>query len=298
MIGGVIDYPGNARAIRLLGALPVLVDCLPGRWTLDPDRVLAAATPRTAAVIVSHLYGEIAEITAIRELCDRRGWWLIEDVCQMPGAEVAGRPLGTFGHIAAWSFGGSKPLTAGCGGAATTTDDRLAQRLAAHCDRPSDAFPLSPLQAAVLIPQWRRLAAWGARQHERLERLVANVAAATPGWTWPTVAPAAVRRVHYKVPVQFSSESLEPLTERMVRMLDLADSFGIPAGEPFRLPGKLAPSRGRVESVEEARRMTQRTWLLDHRVLEGTDRDLERLTHWLIRLHDATFERSPKGSER
>src|SRR5690606_13766004 len=83
-----LDYPGNVRAVRLLGAQPVLVDSVPGGWTIDPEAVVAAGTERTTAIIASHLYGEIAAVAALREICDRRGWMLIEDVCQMPGGKL------------------------------------------------------------------------------------------------------------------------------------------------------------------------------------------------------------------
>ena len=285
VICGVVDYPGNARAIRLLGALPVMVDVLPNRWTIDPQQIEAAATSQTAAVVVSHLYGEVAEVVAIRELCDRHGWSLIEDACQTPGASLAGKPVGTFGHIATWSFGGSKPLTAGCGGAVTTDDDRLAQRLAAFCDRPSDAFPLSPLQAAVLVPQWHRLNDWVGQQNERLASLIAQIAGATPDWAWPEAAPG-VRKTHYKVPVRLVNGSDDEAHARVARLVDRAIGVGIPAGEPFRLPGRLAPSRGRIESADEARRMVARSWLLDHRALGGDARKLEELARCLIELHD------------
>jgi|GEM_PF-3858071 len=183
VICSVLDYPGNARAVRLLGALPVLVDTLPDRWTIDPAAVERAATSRTVAVLVSHLYGEIAELPALTALCQRQGWALIEDVCQVPGASLDGKLVGTFGNIAAWSFGGSKPLTAGCGGAVTTQDDLLAQRLAAYCDRPSHAYPLSPLQSAVLIPQWQRLSQWVEVQNTNLARLIESLAERTPTWS-------------------------------------------------------------------------------------------------------------------
>lgn len=288
VICGVLDYPGNARAVRLLGALPVLVDTLPDRWTIDPAAVARAGTSRTAAVLVSHLYGEIAELPELVTLCQRQGWALIEDVCQVPGASLGGKPVGTFGKVAAWSFGGSKPLTAGCGGAVTTDDDLLAQRLAAYCDRPSHAYPLSPLQSAVLIPQWQRLPQWVESQNSSLASLIESLRERTPEWIWPLPRSANPRRVHYKLPIRLAAESPLASGKRVAGLIEQANRRGIPAGEPFRIPGKLAPSRGRIVSSAEATAITARTWLIDHRILAGSPENLDELAEKLIELHDAT----------
>lgn len=281
------DYPGNARAVRLLGAIPVLVDNSPSRWTIDPDAVLAAATPRTVAVIASHLYGEIAPVDQLRKLCDHHGWILLEDVCQMPGGRIGDKPLGTFGHVAAWSFGGSKPLTAGCGGAITTNDDRFAQRLASHADRPSDAYPLSPLQAAALLPQWSSLVKLCQSQNQKLSRLIASVADQTPGWAFPATATAATDGhwpMFYKIPVTIDP-SLVDAGMTPDRIIEQATALNIPVGQPFRIPGRLAPSRGRVVSTQHARQIAAHSWLIDHRVLAADDEGIDHLANVLIDLY-------------
>jgi dTDP-4-amino-4,6-dideoxygalactose transaminase len=287
----VLDYPGNARAVRLLGGLPVMVDSAAGRWTIDADAVLAAATPQTVAVIATHLYGEIAPVNRLRELCDAHRWTLIEDVCQMPGGRLAGRPLGTFGHVAAWSFGGSKPLTAGCGGAITTDDDRIAQRLASHADRPSDAFPLSPLQAAVLIPQWNSLATQVSDQNARLGRLVDRVQETTPQWCWPTRDdPVHSMPIYYKVPIRVRAETVARRPGGVQHLVRAANEKGLPAGEPFRIPGRLAASRGRVVSAENATEIASQSWLVDHRVLAGDDASIDSLAEVLYRLYRDAYD--------
>lgn len=287
-----LDYPGNVRAVRLLGAEPVLVDCLPGGWTIDPEAVVAAGTPRTVAVIASHLYGEIAEVATLRDLCDRRGWLLIEDVCQMPGGQLNGRPLGTFGHVAAWSFGGSKPLTAGCGGAITTDDDRIAQRLATHCDRPSDAYPLSPLQATVLGPQWKRLPEFAVRQRARWMRLQAACRSHTPCWQWPILSDPYHQPVFYKLPIILAggpgSESTAA-SDSLPQLLGAAQDAGVPASEAFRIPRTSARFRGRILSTVQAQAIAARLWLIDHRVLAGEDADVDQLAAVLIELHQRLY---------
>jgi dTDP-4-amino-4,6-dideoxygalactose transaminase len=283
----VFDYPGNARAVRLLGCVPVLVDNLPAQWTIDPNAVLAASSPRTIAVIASHLYGQIADVQLLREICDSRGWILLEDVCQMPGGRIADRPLGTFGHLSAWSFGGSKPLTAGCGGAITTNDDRIAQRLAAYADRPSDAYPLSPLQAAALLPQWASLADLARSQNQKLTRLVNLLSAQTPGWTLPAPAIANHLPVFYKIPISIDPSWMDAAMVPQ-RIIDHANEMMIPAGQPFRVPGRLAASRGRVHSSHHALEIASRSWLIDHRVLAADDSNIDKLAEVLIQLYHST----------
>ena len=151
------DFRACALSVLALGAVPVLVDVKPDDWQIDPARVAAAIGPETRAVLVSHLHGGLVDVEEVRTLCDDAGLWFVEDVCQAPGAVVAGRPAGAWGDAAAFSFGGSKPLTAGRGGAVVLHDPRGAPRLARHLDRGNDLSPLSELQAAVLRPQWDRL---------------------------------------------------------------------------------------------------------------------------------------------
>lgn len=291
----VLDYPGNARAVRLVGALPVLVDTLPGRWTIDPAMVQQAASARTAAVIATHLYGDVAEAAALRTLCDERGWTLIEDVCQAPGASLEGRPAGSLGHVAAWSFGGAKPLTAGCGGALTTDDPRLAQRLASHCDRPSDAYPLSPLQAAVASPQWSQVDQLAVKQQRALERLTQLLAEAGAPWHWPEPAVAGRRPVFFKLPIQLIGAD-PAVSQRRDALVEAARRRGLPAGLPFRLPGRLVPSRGRVDSSRQATEMVATGWLLDHRVLAGDLRWLATLADCLRQLASESVVTAPATS--
>ena len=84
------DYPGNLRTIELLGAKPVLLDVSPGRLVFDSEAIGAFASGHTSgqvkAVVVSHLFGEMADAMAVREVCEQNGWVLIEDVCQSFGA--------------------------------------------------------------------------------------------------------------------------------------------------------------------------------------------------------------------
>src|SRR5436853_127214 len=95
--------------------------------------------PNTSANSLIPVQGELARGRNIR---------LIEDAAQMPGATVAGRPAGSWGDVGILSFGGSKLVTAGRGGAVLTSQPDIAQRIRLYTQRGNDAYPLSELQAA------------------------------------------------------------------------------------------------------------------------------------------------------
>lgn len=147
------DYRSNFSNVLAVGAIPVLVDTLPGLPVVDVDQVVAAFSPKTRAVVCSHLHGCLAPIRHLKELAEKRGIAVIEDACQSPGGHINGRPVASLGDVGILSFGGSKLLTAGRGGAILTNDAAIAQRIRLYVQRGNDAYPLSEMQAAVLLPQ-------------------------------------------------------------------------------------------------------------------------------------------------
>jgi dTDP-4-amino-4,6-dideoxygalactose transaminase len=174
------DFKANFINVLSRGATPVLVDCLAGAPAPDLDEILNAITPRTRAIIVSHLHGCLVDIPGLREQISGRGICLIEDACQNPGASIAGHPVGSLGDIGVLSFGGSKLLTAGRGGAVLTKDPAIARRIHLHVQRGNDAFPLSELQAAVLRPQLQRLDDRNAQRNDFARQLVESLATDRP----------------------------------------------------------------------------------------------------------------------
>lgn len=117
-------------AIEQTGATPVMVDIDLETYTIDPEAAEAAITPRTRALIPVHLYGHPADMTALGSLAERHNLLLIEDCAQAHGARWKERPVGTFGHMGAFSFYPTKNLSAcGDGGAIITNDVHFADRL-------------------------------------------------------------------------------------------------------------------------------------------------------------------------
>lgn len=283
-----LDYPGNIRAVRLVGASPVVVDVAENRWTLDVEQMADAASDRTRAVIVSHLYGEVADVVTLRKRCDDRGWLLIEDVCQMPGGTMGHLPLGSFGHVAAFSFGGSKPLTAGSGGAVVTNDERISQRIRSYIDRPSELSPLSPLQAAVLLPQWRRLDELIDQHLLTLKSFVSKCGAIFPRWRMPTMATAHQKGCFYKLPIQIEIDSLRDrsVEEEKNRIIAALNHAEISAGVSFRTIQRVAGGRGRMLGCKNADAISAHCFLLDHRSLVGFSESSERLLESLKSIYD------------
>jgi dTDP-3-amino-3,4,6-trideoxy-alpha-D-glucose transaminase len=119
----------TALAIVMAGARPVFADIDPIRLTLDPQAAAAAVTSRTAALMPVHLYGQAADMDAFLELAQRHGLAIVEDCCQAHLATCGGRPVGSFGAAAGYSFYPTKNLGAlGDAGALTANDEQVARR--------------------------------------------------------------------------------------------------------------------------------------------------------------------------
>lgn len=123
----------TVAAIRMIGAIPVLVDIEADGYSMDPSHLAdTLATRRVSAVVVVHLYGQPAKLDLIEEISRRHGAWLIEDCAQAHGAQWRGRRVGSIGDAAAFSFYPTKNLGAfGDGGLVATRDAVVAERLRA-----------------------------------------------------------------------------------------------------------------------------------------------------------------------
>lgn len=120
----------TALAISMLGARPVFCDVEPVTVTMDPARLVAAITPKTRAIVPVHLYGQCADMDAIGAIAAARGIPVVEDCAQAVGASWHGRPAGSMGAAAAFSFYPTKNLGAyGDGGAVTSNDASVIERV-------------------------------------------------------------------------------------------------------------------------------------------------------------------------
>jgi dTDP-4-amino-4,6-dideoxygalactose transaminase len=203
----------TALAIMMAGAHPIFADIDPARLTIDPAAIAAAVTPRTAAIMPVHLYGQAAEMPAIVEIARRHDLAIVEDCCQAHLATCGGQPVGSFGAAAAYSFYPTKNLGAlGDGGALTTSDDRIA----AHAKRlrnggQTDRYHhvefgvnsrLDEMQAAILRARLTHLPEW-TRRRRALAHRYRHALAATGVVTVPPELDAG--HVYHLFPVLASS---------------------------------------------------------------------------------------------
>ncbi len=152
------DYPGNFLSIHAVGATPVLVDAEPGNWNLSLDAIRDAVGEKTKAILASHLHGGCVAMPRLIDFARQYGLLVVEDAAQCPGAVIAGRHAGSWGDVGVLSFGGSKLLTSGRGGALLTNNAQAAQRARNHLLRAGNVVcPLSELQSALLMPQCAKL---------------------------------------------------------------------------------------------------------------------------------------------
>ncbi len=170
------SYASNA--ILALGAVPRYADVHPESMTLSPAALAKAATPKCRAVIVTHLFGRLADMDAIKQESDKLDLIVIEDCAQAHGADRAGRSAGTFGQLGCYSFYPTKNLGAvGDGGAVVTADASLADKVRSlrqygwsrkyRTETPGGRNSrLDEIQAAVLRAKLPHLREWNRRRRE------------------------------------------------------------------------------------------------------------------------------------
>jgi dTDP-4-amino-4,6-dideoxygalactose transaminase len=171
----------TAGSIWRTGARPVFVDIEPDTYNIDPAQIEAAITPRTRMIIPVHLYGQTADMDAIREIARKHGLFVLEDAAQAIGAAYKGQQAGGLGDAAALSFYPSKNLGGfGDAGMIVTDDPVLARsmaRLRVHGMEPKYHHHevginsrLDAIQAAVLRVKLRHLEEWTLKRREAASR--------------------------------------------------------------------------------------------------------------------------------
>lgn len=123
-------FIATAWGATLCGATPVFVDCETESYNIDPKKIEEKITPKTKAIVAVHLYGQPADMDELRKVADKHNLILIEDAAQSHIAEYKGKRIGGLSKAASFSFYPGKNLGAfGEGGAVTTNDDELAQKI-------------------------------------------------------------------------------------------------------------------------------------------------------------------------
>jgi len=180
--GGTVATVANAggystTAIRAVGAEPLYIDIDPDTMSMSAADLAARLTPAVRAVIATHLYGRMADTPALEAITRAAGVPLVEDCAQAHGAAIGGRKAGSWGALACFSFYPTKNLGAlGDGGAITTDDGQLAQRLRRlrqygwtgkyQCSEYGRNSRMDEMQAAILRVKLPHLNRWNARRRE------------------------------------------------------------------------------------------------------------------------------------
>lgn len=288
VVHAAYDFEANFKNVLLLGATPVLVDVHPDNWNMDASQVEAALTPKTKAILVSHLHGGVSDLPRLRQLADSRGIVLIEDACQMPGATLFGRRSGTWGDVSVLSFGGSKLVTSGRGGAVLTNRDDIAQRIRLYTQRGNESYPLSELQAAVLLPQWLKLADRNAKRAHNVSHLTAALTL-FPGLR-PFTNAGNVSPAYYKLGLQYDPAFFGDTPRE--RFVEAVRAEGIAIDTGFRALHRTHSAR-RYRAVGPLAVATQadaRVLTLHHPVLLGTSEDVRQVMEAVSRCLRAADE--------
>ncbi|MEZ6060345.1 MAG: DegT/DnrJ/EryC1/StrS aminotransferase family protein [Planctomycetaceae bacterium] len=186
-----LTFAASVNTIEHAGARPVLVDVEPDTLNIDPEKIEAAITPKTKAVVAVHYAGHPVELDAIRTITDNHGLTLIEDAAHSIGAAWRGQPVGSGTNPACFSFYATKNLTTGEGGMLTGTSERIedARILSLHgmsreawsryaaggkwaydIVAPGFKYNMTDIQAALGLQQLRRFEAMQQRRREIVAR--------------------------------------------------------------------------------------------------------------------------------
>jgi dTDP-4-amino-4,6-dideoxygalactose transaminase len=241
-------FIATASAVVAVGARPVVADVDVVSQTVTAATVRPVLTPRTRAIVPVHLAGWPAPMRELRAVADEIGAVVVEDCAQAHGATLDGRPVGSFGHAAAWSFCQDKILTtAGEGGMVTTDDDSIWRAVWEYKDHGKsyeavyerdhppgfrwlhESFGtnarMTELQAAVGRRALANLPEWSARRRRHATALDAGLGS-LPGLR-VTVPPAGVGHAYYKYSVFVRTQTLAPGWNRD-RIMAAVAAEGVP----------------------------------------------------------------------
>ncbi|TAY71283.1 DegT/DnrJ/EryC1/StrS family aminotransferase [Rhizobium leguminosarum] len=229
-------FVATVSAICYTGARPVFVDVEPVTLTMDPAEVEAKITPRTKAIVPVHLYGQMADMDAIKAIAERHGIPVIEDACQAHGAQYKGHRAGSIGLSGCFSFYPGKNLGAcGEGGMVVTNDDDQAKTMRMLRDWGQEQryhhllkgfnYRMDAIQGAILRVKLRHLEAWTEARRTHARRYSSLLAGST---VLTTPVEAADRRHVYHV-YAVRSRDRDGLQRRL-------SAEGIPSGLHYPIP--------------------------------------------------------------
>ncbi|QDU44398.1 L-glutamine:2-deoxy-scyllo-inosose aminotransferase [Symmachiella dynata] len=292
------DFKGNYQDVLIVGATPVLVDVDPLSGNLDPTLLSAAISDATKAIIVSHLHGGMVPMREVMEFARAHNMSVIEDACQMPGARIEGAWAGSWGDVGVFSFGGSKTLTAGRGGALVTSRSDIVQRITLYNQRGNLAYPLSELQAAALIPQLEHLDTANAARAVNVATLC-QLLADFPGLVPLQNAVADCEPGYYKLGFWYHPEEFDGLSRERFSQAMRAEGIAFDPG--FEALHKIHSARRyrAVGDLQTANTAHECMLTLHHPVLLGTTADIEEIARAVhkVKTHASALKTHPEQFE-
>ncbi len=232
VITSPFTFVATLNAILASGATARFADIGEG-FTIDPDSVAAICNERTKAILPIHLYGCPADMGRLEAVASERGLRIVEDAAQAVGAAVGTRPVGSYG-VGCFSLYATKNVSTGEGGMVTTSDPDVAERIRLLRNQGMRArydyamtgfnFRLTDVQAAIGIPQMRRLAESTSRRRDNARRLT-HALQGTPGLTVPS-EPEGRFHVYHQYTVRLDGST----AEKRLRVVDRLRKAGIDTG--------------------------------------------------------------------
>ena len=232
-------FVASFEAVLSVGAVPVLVD-IDSSLTLDPVAVEAAITSKTKCIMPVHMCGSMADLDALKAICDKHQLILLEDACQSIGGTYKGKPLGSIGHAGTFSFDFVKTITCGEGGVVMTNDKEVYTKADAYTDHGHDHlgvdrgadlhpflgynFRISELHAAVGLAQIKKLDQFLALQKKN-NQILRSYLEKVPGITFRTIPDPAGDSYSFLTWFLPSQTATEKVIEALKQASLLAGNF-------------------------------------------------------------------------
>ena len=298
------SFISTASAVLCVNAVPVFVDILPDTYCMDPDKIEAAITPATRAIMPVHMAGQVADMDRILEIARKHKLHVIEDAAHAHGSEWKGRRVGALDTGGIFSFQAGKLMTAGEGGLVLSNDEEFVERcfLYGNCGRPKtdraylhsilgSNSRMSELQAAVLRVQLTRVDEQIALR-EKHAALLDEMLGQVPGLTPQGSDPRVNRNPHYMYMFRYDEAAFDDLPRQT--FVDALIAEGVPAfvaykaihqtpvfrdrafGPRWSADDPMLPDYRKV-SCPVAEDVGDNVVWLHHRVLLGNEQDIEEL---------------------
>jgi perosamine synthetase len=206
-------FVATASAVAMCGAKPVFADVDEKTFTIDPRQVAEKITPRTKAVIGVHLFGQPCDVEALQEICESKSLKFIEDAAQAHGAVYKNGRVGSFGHLACFSFYATKNMITGEGGMVTTSDKAMNERVRLLINHGQSQkylhtvlgynYRMTDIGAALGLVQLKKLEKFNLRRRKNAEYYNANLT--VKGLSLPFVG-SARNHVYHQYVVRLTEE--------------------------------------------------------------------------------------------